>query len=129
MQRNLLKNPSLMSHLLTSSLPLCLFSAGGLVPAPLCDVLDTHTIPIMESLSFHPHSRWKLYQMVSLSTSPPPPSIFVCLLQFLFLACVAVSICHCSILLFLCRLVHPKLLTLPLFNILFSPAFLTSPAT
>lgn len=68
MQRNLLKNPSLMSHLLTSSLSLCLFSAESLVPAPLCDVLDTLAIPIMECLSFHPHSRWKLYQMVSLST-------------------------------------------------------------
>lgn len=60
---------------------LCTFPVKGLIPAPLCkgSVLDILSPPhIMESLSFHPHSRRKLYQVVSLSLNLFPPSLLFC---------------------------------------------------
>lgn len=129
-KRNLLRNLSLMPH---PPLFLCPFPAEGLVPAPFCDgsVLDSLSLPIMESLSFHPHSRWKLYQVVSLSTCPLLRfCFFFCLFQFLSLTFTL----HFHSLFYLLILVQagahiqPKTSDFSSFNFTFSPAFLTPPA-
>lgn len=76
---NCLQSVSLPSPLLTSSLHPSL-SAEGLGPAAWCDVLATLVIPIMEPLSFRPHST----QGRNFISHPPtaPPSLHVLMIYF-----------------------------------------------
>lgn len=65
------------------------FPVEDFLPAPLCDgsVLGTHSPHIMESLSFQPHTRWKLYQVVFLSTFS---------LRYLFVSLSVPLCCFCT---------------------------------